>query len=272
MKKFWIILIYVVLIIAVIALCAYQVFFQKDLDTGSLVRFGIIFIGIIASMVKHLSGGKQRIINKKETYKAAYPELIGNAFSDEPKLEKRLYAAIHDFNQRQYRSALKKLSALRKECHRAANYYTVAAFTALCYDDLGQYREAIEQYSYALQIRENTTLASNLGICYERTGNKTSAIEAYERAIRADGKNPYPYNNLAQFYIRELEFEKALSYAQTAVELNNRMVQALKAMAICYAMLGNYEQYEKHFRQAVACGANAKNLKAYIENLKEEID
>lgn len=272
MKKFWIVLIYVVLILAVIGLCIYDVIIQKNMDTNRLLRYGLIFIGIIFSIVKVASGQKQRIYNKKATYKEAYSKLIGNAFENEPKQEKQLYEAIHDFNNGKYMPALKKLAKLHRQCYKSVNYFTVYAFMGLCYDHLGLYRQAVDFYSHALQINEVSTIASNLGSCYESLGDSSLAIEYYKRAIRADESNPFPYNNIAHLYIRELQFEEALEYAQKAVELNNRMVQALKAVAICHAVLGNDEEYKTWLRKAVACGADAKSLKAYIEDLLEGIE
>ena len=81
-------------------------------------------------------------------------------------------------------------------------------------------------------------------------------------------KYPNPYNNIAQLYIQKGEFEDALPFAENAIAMNAKMPQALNALAICHAMLGNDEKYDQYFRRAVACGSDGRQLRAYIENLK----
>lgn len=49
------------------------------------------------------------------------------------------------------------------------------------------------------------------------------------------------------------------------------MVQALDAVAVCHAMMGNREEYEQAFRRAVSCGSDPKTLKDYINSLNSEL-
>lgn len=269
MKK-TLIVIYSLLIAAVLGLVAYQYFVQKNIETGNIVKIGLVLVGLIISMIRVIAGGNQRIYNKKAQYKAAYSDLIGNAFSDNPKAEKQLYSAIHDFQTGRYGSAVKKFKKLAAQSFRSADRFTVSAFTGLCFDSAKDYHQAIPHYVTALQIRENSTVASNLGLCHSKVGNDEAAIQNYLRAVRADSKNPYPLNNLAQLHIRRGEYTEALDYAQQALGLNDKMVQALNAVTICHAMLGNEAEYEQAFRRAVSCGSNANALKSYINALKAE--
>ena len=183
-------------------------------------------------------------------------------------MEAKLYKALDDYNRDRYSAALKKLEQLRLESPRGADRFAVLVFTGLCYDDMGQYQEAIRYYTSALQIRENSIAASNMGLCHTNLGNNSAALECYERAIRSDASSPNPYNNIAQLYIRMGEYEKALPYARKAADLNGNFRQALNALAICHAVLGNQEESDTCFRRAVACGTDGKELRAYINNLK----
>lgn len=248
---------------AVLGLLYYQGVVTKDLTPSNLTKATLILAGLVAALFK-----KPRARATRADYKAAYGHLIGNAFSGDPKLEAKLYKALEDYNRDRYSAALKKLEQLRLESPRSADRFAVLAFTGLCYDDMGLAQDAILHYTQALQIQENSTVASNLGLCKASLGDHDGALECYKRAIRADASNPSPYNNAAQQYIRMGEYENALPYAQKAVDLNGNFRQALNAMTICHAMLGNQTESDAYFRRAVACGTDGKELRAYIDNLK----
>ncbi len=249
---------------AVLGLLAYQGLVTNELTSSNLTKGILILAGLALTLFK---GNRQGKVTKAEYY-AAYGHLIGSAFSDEPKLEKLLYKALDDFNKGKYNAALKKLDHLRTASPKSADRFTVTVFTALCKSRLGNYQEAIRIYSNALMIREHSTVSSNMGSCYLELGRINDALECFKRAIRADAKNPNPYNNIAQLYIQSGEFEKALPYAQEAVNINGKLPQALNAMAICHAMLGSDTASEEYFRRAVACGSDGRTLRAYIDNLK----
>lgn len=249
---------------AVVGLLAYQGLVTHTLTSSNVTKALLILAGLILTLLRSSRQGRAT----KADYKAAYGHLIGNAFADDPKLEKQLYRALDDFNKSKYTACLKKLGQLYGASAKSSDRFAVIAFTALCNSRLGLFEEAIRQYSHALQIREHSTVASNMGNCYLELGKTEEALECFKRAIRTDATNPNPYNNIAQLYIQTGEFEDALPFAENAVVLNAKMPQALNAMAICHAMLGNDSESEQYFRRAVACGSDGRQLRAYIENLK----
>lgn len=249
---------------AVIGLLYYQGFVTKELTSSNLTKGALILAGLVLALFR----GPRRQRVTKAGYKAAYGHLIGNAFAEDPKQEKKLYQALDNFNNSRYPAALQKLEQLRLASPRSADRFAVTAFTALCYDRMKQYEEAIRHYTTALQIREHSTMASNMGSCYLNLGRIDEALECFLRAVRADGSNPNAYNNIAQLYIQLGEYEDAIVYAEKALEINAKMTQALNAMAICYAMLDDDEESEAYFRRATANGSDGKVLRAYINNLK----
>ena len=250
--------------VAVVGLLAYQGLVTHELTGSNLTRAILILVGVVLSLLK----GERRSKATKADYKAAYGHLVGNAFSDDPKLEKMLYQALDDFNRRKYPTCLKKLETLQLASSKKADRFAVYVFTALCYSRMGRFEDAIRIYSNALQIREHSSVASNMGSCYLELGKMEEAQECFKRAIRADASNPNPHNNIAQLYIETGKFEEAIPYAEAALAINAKLPQALNAMAICHAMLGNETDYETYFRRAVACGSDGKQLRAYIDNLK----
>ena len=265
-------IIYTLLILTVTGFLIYDIFIAKNFDSNSITKYLILVAGFIFSMVKLSVRPQREILRKKQVYRNAYAEFIRSAFSNDKKSENQLYSAIHDYNQQKPDLAIKKLENLRKECHNSDDLYAVTCFMALCLDDLGAYEAAADSYKAGLNLRPNSTLASNLGICLERMGNQQDAIAAYQYASEIDPKNPYPHNNLAQLYIRTGEYESAIESAKAAVMLNSKMYQSYSAMAISYAMLGNKEAHETNYRLAVANGSDGRKIKAFIEALDSSLD
>lgn len=252
------------LILACLGLLAYQFFVEKHLETKDLTRAALIMLGAVVSMLRK---PKSKVISPKATYEKAFGAFVQNAFHDSPKLEKQLYAAIHNYNQNKPDKAVRTLKKLRKECQRTNELRAVSVFTALCLDDMQLYEQAIEQYQAAASMGNHSTLQSNMGLCYQKTGNFEEAERRYELASQLDPKNAYARNNLAALYFRKGSYDEALDVAVEAIAIDGKMRQALTTAAICCGILGYEEEYEQYYRQAVANGADGKAIKDIIKNM-----
>lgn len=254
------------LVIAVAAgLLIYQGVIAKELTGSNLTKGLLIIAAALLGMFRPRH--RNKVSNKKVVYQKAFPEYVTGAFSEEPKLEKKLYNAIDDFNFDRYAAGIKKLEDLRKECQSTADVYAVTVFTALCYDGMAAYEDAVKHYTDAFRIRRNSTLLSNAGMCCMRMGKLEDAQNFYQQAIDCDDKNAFPWNNLAAMYFKEGEYEGALEYAEGALQRDPKMPQALSCAAICCALLGETEDYERYYRQAVANGYDGNKIKAAIKAL-----
>ena len=258
-------ILYFLLISAVAGLIAYQAFVTKDLEIGDLVKAGLILAGILASMFR--SPRKASPANKKTAYQKAYPEFIRTPFSDDPRLEKKFYSAVEDYNRDKPDTGLKKLTQLRGECKNSDERFSVTVFTALCLDDMGLYREAAKAYENALLIRPNSSLASNSGLCFQRMGDFEQAEAAYDRAIEIDPYNAYAYNNASAMYFREGDYETALDYAEQAIDCNPNLKEALATAAVCHGLWNDTELFESYYRRAVTAGYDGKKIKQRIREL-----
>ena len=256
-------------ILAVLGLFGYQYFVENSLETSDLTRGAIIILGSIGTMFKK---PKQRpVANKKALYQKAYPEFIQEPFADDPKLEKRFYDAVHDYNRNKSADAVAKLEKLRKECRNTAELRSVTVFTALAMDDLGRYDESLKLYDAARKLRDSSSLASNMGLCAYRLGDLRQAQDLYEEAIQLDSSNAYAYNNLSTLYFSVGDYESALGAAQDALDCNAKMPQALSTAAICAKLLGFDADYEQYYRRAVAAGYDGDKIKRFIRQLNSEI-
>lgn len=265
MKKALPYILYSLVILAAAGLLVYQFLTGKGPESRDITRCILIIAGALTGMLR--SRHRRTPGNKKALYQKAYGEFIQNAFFDSPKLEKKFYRAVDDYNLGRPAAAVAKLSDLRKECQRTADIYAVTVFTALCYDDMRAYEDAVKYYEDASRIREHTTLQSNVGMCYMRLGKNEAARRAYENAIRIDPHNANAYNNLATLYFRTADYHDALEYAELALRENENMPQALGCAAVCSALLGNQEEYQSYYRRAVAAGYEGQKIRNAVASL-----
>ena len=256
-------------ILAAIALIVYQGYVEKNLETGNLIRCVIIILGAVGTMFK--KPRKAPVTSKKTLYRKAYPEFIQEPFAEEPRLEKKFFDAVHDYNRGNPAAGVVKLEQLRSRCQRSCDLRAVTVFTALCLDDMQRYEEAMKHYESARRIRDCSTLASNMGLCAYRLGNFRQAQDCYEEALQLDNNNAYAYNNLSTLYFAVGDYESALEAAKDAVSCNEKMPQALSMAAICSKLIGDDEEYHVYYRRAVASGYDGDKIKNVIRKLDAEI-
>ena len=139
---------------AVVGLLCYQGFVTRDLTGSNLLRAMLILAGLLLALFR---GPRKKYLNKAD-YKAAYGHIIGTAFADDAKLEKKLYAALADFNSRRYPACLNKLEQLRLDSPRSGDRFVVHTFNGLCYDRMERYEDAI-----ALRIADDGVGGGDLG-------------------------------------------------------------------------------------------------------------
>lgn len=253
------------LIAAAIGLLCFYIFVEKDLSATNIFKCVMLILGAVASMLK--TGRRRAPSNPKVIYQKAYGDFIRSAFSEDPKLEKKLYAAIGDYNRDKPAAALAKLQKLRRECQRTDELYAVTFFTALCCDDMKLWDEAIGHYDAAGKMRPHTTLFSNMGLCLQRLGRTEDARDAYQHALQLDPKNEYALANLSALCFREGDYEGALDYAEEALAINAQLPQALSTAAICCGIQGYEKEYTDYYRRAVAAGYDGNKIKYTIKQL-----
>ncbi len=236
------------------------------IDVDILMRPAIILAGLVLTLVKLItrSGGSNKI------YEKAYAKEIGNAFSrpDTKKYKSKLLSALALYNNNNYAAALKTLESLERVCNTADDFSAVLLFKALCYTDSGSFEAAVEEYKSLLKYNEKHSQAwSNLGILQKKLGKNSEALKCYENAVKYDQTNAYAYNNLAQSYLSDCEWEKVIEPALKALELKNNLYQADTALTVAYFALGKTEESKKHFEHAVANGANGDNISYVLDNI-----
>ena len=264
MKKFGKILYYILaggLALAAIGFLVYEIVWKGIVDSTHIIRTLLIVATMILAIWRVATGnGRGRKKHSKQFFRDHYGDIIGGAFIEPGKGSKKFFAALEYY---QYNQPAKLVEAMREVepfCTKNDERFAVAVFKAIGYDEMRAYEKAVEHYESALTYKENSTAASNLGICYQRLGESERAIDTYLYAIKIDPRNAYPYNNLAQLYIRKENYEDALRYADMAIEKKETFREAYSAKAIAHAMLGDMEGFENAARKYALYGGSRQKI------------
>ena len=267
MKKKWIILLYLAVILASVGAAIYEFFAKGALDQSNLTRTVLIAAGAILGMMKSLKRDKLSFIKKQEVYDKTYGTHIGTAFSTMPKEKKQLYRSLDDFNADKYTSAIKKLESLYESCRALPEQRVISFFLGLNFDRMGEYDRARPHYERCLSLGGDASAANNLASCYAELGNLDKQWENLLLSVRIDPNYATGYNNIGQFLIKVGEYEQAIEPLQEAYRLDSRMGSALSGLAICYAMTEQKELYDKAIQRMVGMGKDPTNTKEFIRRL-----
>lgn len=196
-------------------------------------------------------------------------EFAKDAFSDNPQLEAKFQAAMKDYNGNMPKAALTKLTKLAPLCTTDPEIYAVALATATCHLTLGKPALAVREYTRALSLHATTDVAVELGSCYQRQGNLEKARSFYEFALDLDENNLEARSILATTYVADGDYETALEQAQLILEKDEKNASALATAAICYGLTGETLMYKSYTDKAVENGYSKKKIEETVAALKK---
>ncbi|EPY29358.1 tetratricopeptide repeat (TPR) protein [Strigomonas culicis] len=130
----------------------------------------------------------------------------------------------------------------------------------------GDYKEAVEQFSHALDLDPTSalTLEARAG-CYEKLDDIPLAMEDYTSMIQIDPENDHAYNmrgmcvargRVPGLHLRSAEFKRCVDDLKTAIRLNSANYYAR-------ANLGKVYEDQEMFEDAIAC---------YTDSLRINVD
>jgi protein O-mannosyl-transferase len=115
--------------------------------------------------------------------------------------------------------------------------YYIEAYNdrGLVYNALGNYNQAIQDYDRAIEINPVYADAyNNRGIVYSHLGNYKQAIEDYSRVIEINPKLAKAYNNRGLVYLTHGDKKSGCYDARKAYELGNRkLLETAKTRGLC---------------------------------------
>lgn len=250
-------------IVAIVIFYVYDLLVNKTAPTQNLFHTLSVVCICIAGLIRSFGTRNRRTL---KFYESQYPDVLRDAFADQPFWRQKLLCAVRLYNEDNFGKAAKYLTDLRDKCKYRQDYYAVFLFAGLCFTELGMYDHA--QSAYQSLIRAdiaNSRIFSNLGHVQMEAGECQKALQNYRHALDYDRDNAFAYNNIAQAHFKMHEFEEAIPFALKALEIKPQMQQASSLLAMIYTLIGDKSNSEKYFHIAISSGKDPRELKEAIE-------
>jgi tetratricopeptide (TPR) repeat protein len=120
------------------------------------------------------------------------------------------------------------------------------------YNNLGNYRQAIEYLNRAIEIKPDHAKAyNNRGNSYKGLGNYRQAIEDYNKAIEIRPVYEDAYNNRGNAYSDLGNYRQAIEDYNKAIEIKPGYAEAYINRGVTYNLLGNYRQAIEDFNKGI---------------------
>jgi len=139
-----------------------------------------------------------------------------------------------------------------------------------CYS-LKQYKEAVENYTRAIQLQANNSIFyNNRGCSYDNLREYDKAISDYNKAIELDPFNSTAYYNRGYTYNNLKEYEKAISDYGKAIELSPNNATAYNNRGSIYIVLGRTDEAISDLNKAIELKAEVANPYKHLGNIYKE--
>jgi len=122
-------------------------------------------------------------------------------------------------------------------------------------EKLGRYNEAIENYQITLKLDDPTSFAYlRLGKCHQKLGSNELAIKFYKKTIKEDPLLDKGWIAIVDFYYKQLNYQKALSYIEKATDIDSENALYWIRYANLNKRLNFFEESEHGYRRAIELG------------------
>lgn len=179
-------------------------------------------------------------------------------------------SGVRDYNDDSLISAIEKFEKAKEaglERYSEADLYS---YLGSCHLEMDMYDEAIENYSYAVELApDKVEHVVNLAIAYRQSGDNGKAMELYLQALEINPDYAELNSSLGSLYILEDEPETAIYYFNRAIELDPSLGVAYGNGALAYALVGDFEMAEDFLKKSIARGySNADIIRERIDALR----
>lgn len=180
----------------------------------------------------------------------------------------------------------KKSLALAKKIKFVQGEAEILSMMGVVKRNAGDYTEAFDLYSQALEIAEKHSLKielayayNNLGEIYKFLGDYTQAIDYTQKTIHIfselnDKKGiAYGYIRFGEIYQKQERYKKALEVFQKSLEIRKEigekdMIEAsINRLGIIYEALKNYKEAKKYFKEGLKLSEETGDIKSTASNL-----
>lgn len=122
-------------------------------------------------------------------------------------------------------------------------------------EKLKHYEDAIENYKITLALDEPTSFALlRIGHCYEKLGEDDMAIQFLKKTVDEDPLLDKGWLAITKFYMKRLDYQKALYYINKAVNIDGENVLYWKLYATVNKRLNFLEEAERGYKRSLELG------------------
>ncbi|MBK7628256.1 MAG: tetratricopeptide repeat protein [Bacteroidales bacterium] len=118
---------------------------------------------------------------------------------------------------------------------------------AYCYQETGDYDEALKYYRRAELIDRKVWTIKKLGLCLRRLGKNEEALEYYLQASDMEPENIHTAIMVAHCYLDLKDYDNALKYYFRIEYREPGNLKILRPIAFCYFALGRFDDSEKYY-------------------------
>jgi Flp pilus assembly protein TadD len=146
---------------------------------------------------------------------------------------------------------------LKKWNHRKEILLTSSAFSILClsiitWTQVGYWQNSITLFDHTLKVTDyNWLIYNNRGMAYAGLGNYRQGIEDYGRAIEIRPDKEKAYYNRGNAYVGLGNYRQAIEDYGRTIEINPGFADAYYNRGLAYNGLGNYSQAIEDFNKGI---------------------
>ncbi len=236
---------------------------EKQFETA-MAAFGF---GVFIEKGWQVEASRQELAWMKQEFGTVYLFFIkADTYWDQAEKlrEKEQYAEAAPLYEK---SAEAEKTGLRPRLDRLALELFQAGY---CYDQIGQYAEALGYYTEALEIERKfdrslqlATLFNNIGMIYDEWGQYDKAFEHYEQALEiyqnkgSEADVARLLNNIGVIYNKWGQYDKAFEHYEQAVTLYHELGEEIEVARLLneiggiYKTWGQYAEAIEYYEQAL---------------------
>ncbi len=159
--------------------------------------------------------------------------------------------ADYFFSKEYYEDALALYLSVIKDNKEDAELFEKAGY---CYQQAGDYDEALKNYTMASIIDPKTWTLRKIGLCFRKTGRTDDALESYSKALKNEPDDLHTILMIAHCHLDLNEYDKALKHYFRIEYENPDNVKVLRPIAWCYLATGKLKEASKYFERLAETG------------------
>ncbi|WP_299127181.1 tetratricopeptide repeat protein [uncultured Winogradskyella sp.] len=122
-------------------------------------------------------------------------------------------------------------------------------------EKLKLYEQAIENYKVTLALEEPTSFALlRIGYCYEKLNQDDLALQFFKKTVDEDALLDQGWIAITKFYMKRLDYAKALHYINKAVNIDGDNVLYWKLFATINKRLNFLEEADMGYKRTLELG------------------